>query len=346
MGDVEVQVQVPSDSPTGEHECGGLQEDMSGEKQSDCPETPEDTGHGEVEEPLTWLPVALAPPCGEHAACSCAEVRWMERSLEAIELQLQFLMSKADDLHDCLVNGQGPLEREALAAAVPRFLYTCQPYFNYLESTSIVSQRSPVHFDIYTRRVQLLDFSQQLCDRLEQLVLTFASCNLFSLDETEPNSVSHFCIGQSQLGPLKVTTFRYCRPTQYLAQVDTGLFKRMRWNVERLPDEQQPEEEREEREAREADTEYYFLCYEDIPNAHAETGRDSQGVSDGDVVRMWSIGQWVQETPETDDICEWILCQVPTASYHRLLFLGSNEPSSCSATDYLQQLLLSYQTAE
>lgn len=45
----------------------------------------------------------------------------------------------------------GPLEREALAAAVPSFLYTCQPYFNYLESTSIVSQRSPVHFDIYTR---------------------------------------------------------------------------------------------------------------------------------------------------------------------------------------------------
>ncbi|KAK1886629.1 UPF0575 protein C19orf67 like [Dissostichus eleginoides] len=311
MGDVEVEVQVPSDSPTEEHECGGLQEDMSGEKQSDYPETPEDTRHGEEEEP--WLPVALAPPCGEPAACSCAEVRWMERSLQAIKLQLQFLMSKADDLDDCLVNGQGLLEREALAAAVPRFLYSCQPYFNYLESTSIVSQRSPLHFDIYTR---------QLCDRLEQLVLTFASYNLFSLDETEPNSVSHFCIGQSQLGPLKVTTFRYCRPTQYLAQVDTGLFKRMRWNVERLPDE------------------HYFLCYEDIPNAHAETGGDSQGVSDGDVVRMWSIGQWVQATPETDDICEWILCQVPTASYHRLLFLGSNEPSSCSATDYLQQLLL------
>ncbi|XP_010768545.1 UPF0575 protein C19orf67 homolog [Notothenia coriiceps] len=153
MGDVEVQVQVPSDSPTGEHECGGLQEDMSREKQSDCPGTPEDTGHGEVEEPLTTKsePVALAPLCGEHAACSCAEIRWMERSLQAIELQLPVLMSKADDLHDCLVNGQGPLEREALAAAVPSFLYTCQPYFNCLESTRIVSQRSPVHFDIYTR---------------------------------------------------------------------------------------------------------------------------------------------------------------------------------------------------
>ncbi|KAI4833098.1 hypothetical protein KUCAC02_016017 [Chaenocephalus aceratus] len=288
MGDVEVQVQVPSNSPTGEHECGGLQEDMSGEKQSDRPETPEDTGHGEVEEPLTWLPVALAPPCGEHAACSCAEVRWMERSLQAIELQLQFLMSKADDLHDCLVNGHGPLEREALAAAVPSFLYTCQPYFNYLESTSIVSQRSPVHFDIYTR---------QLCDRLEQLVLTFASYNLLSLDETEPNSVSHFCIGQSQLGPLKRDS-----------QMSSSQRRRTR-----------------------SITSCAMRTFPTHTQRQAGTAKASL--------------MWVQATPETDDICEWILCQVPTASYHRLLFLGSNEPSSCSATDYLQQLLLSHQTA-
>lgn len=29
----------------------------------------------------------------------------------------------------------------------------------------------------------------------------------------------------------------------YLAQVDTGLYKRMRWNVEKLQDEQQTDEE-------------------------------------------------------------------------------------------------------
>jgi len=54
----------------------------------------------------------------------------------------------------------------------------------------------------------------------------------------------------------------------------------------------------------------YFLCYEDIPNAHADipnadADADSQGVSHGSVVRMWSIGLWVQVTPITEDIYEW-----------------------------------------
>ncbi|XP_044047462.1 UPF0575 protein C19orf67 homolog isoform X2 [Siniperca chuatsi] len=373
MTDIEVQVEVQltSNSPPGQHAFGGLQEDISGEKESDCMESLQNTGQGgqilsptcneniEVEEPLSLLAdVALAPPCGDRAACSCdceacsfLEIRWMERSLQSMQLQLQFLMSKADDLQDCLVNEQGHLESEALAAAVPNFLYTCQPYFNHLESTtrSTVSQLTPLPFDIYTRRVQLLDFSQQLCDRLEQLVLTYANYSLLCLDETEPNSVSHFCIGQSQLGRLRLTMFLYCKPTPYLARVDTGLYKRMRWNVERLGDEQQQTDEEQggEREAV-GDIEYYFLCYEDIPNAHAEADGDSQGVSQGDVVRMWSIGQWVQVNPDpdTDDIDDWIMCEVPQANYHRLLFLGSDEPSSCSATDYLQQLLLSHQTAE
>ncbi|XP_028459163.1 UPF0575 protein C19orf67 homolog isoform X1 [Perca flavescens] len=348
MTDIEVQVEVQPNSPE-QHAFGGLQEDMSGEMDSDCRESL-NTGQGEVEEPQSLLAVVtLAPPCGDRTArscdceaCSCLEMRWMERNLQSIELQLQFLMSKADDLHDCLVDGQGHLESEALAAAVQSFLYTCQPFFNHLEPTSTVSQHTPLPFDIYTRRMQLLDFSQQLCDRLEQLVLTYASYNVLCLDETEPNSVSHFCIGQSQLGPLRVTTFRYCKPTPYLARVDTGLYKRMRWNVERLRDEQQTDEESEAEIV--VDTVYYFLCYEDIPNAHAEASGEGQDASD--VVRMWSIGQWVQVTPDTEDIYDWITCEVPQAEYHRLLFLGSEEPSSCGATDYLQQLLLSHETTE
>lgn len=52
-----------------------------------------------------------------------------------------------------------------------------------------------------------------------------------------PFSVSSFCIGQTQLRSLKLTTFLYCRPMPYLAQVETGLHKRMRWNVVRLGDE-------------------------------------------------------------------------------------------------------------
>ncbi|XP_045075903.1 UPF0575 protein C19orf67 homolog [Coregonus clupeaformis] len=62
----------------------------------------------------------------------------------------------------------------------------------------------------------------------------------------------------------------------------------------------------------------YFLCYEDVPEEPAEGG-DGEGkgetVAIGNVVRMWSIGQWVQTQPEpvTDDIYEWVLCWVPQA---------------------------------
>ncbi|XP_022620713.1 UPF0575 protein C19orf67 homolog [Seriola dumerili] len=356
MTDIEgqIELQLENSAPMQQAFGGRLQEDMSGERQSDFRE--------ELDEPLSLLAdVALAPLRGKHAACSCdceacscLEVRHMARSLQSMQLQLQFLMSKADDLHNCLVNGQGHSDRDALAAAVPSFLYTCQPYFNHLESTArtTVSQHTPLPYDIYTR---LLDFSQQLCDRLEQLVLTYASHNLLCLDESEPNSVSHFCIGQSQLSRLRLTVFRYCKPTPYLARVDTGLYKRMRWNVERLQDKQQQQAEEEQggnNEEREAeivgDTEYYFLCYEDIPNIHAEADGGGQGVSHGNMARIWSIGQWVQVNPDpaTEDIYDWIICEVPQASYQRLLFLGSDEPSSCSATDYLQQLLLSHQTKD
>uniref|UniRef100_M3ZW95 Si:ch211-214c7.5 n=1 Tax=Xiphophorus maculatus TaxID=8083 RepID=M3ZW95_XIPMA len=200
---------------------------------------------------------------------------------------------------------------------VSSLLYSCQPYFNHLESTG----RSAVSLCAHN---PLLSFSQQLCDKLEQLLLTYASHDLISLDEAEPNSISHFCVGQVQLGQMKVITFRYCKPTPYLSRVDTGVYKRMRWNVER------PQED------------HYFLCYEDIQNTHADPDSESEDASNDNVVRMWSIGQWVQVKPErtTDNLYDWILCEVPEASYRRLLFLGRNEPSSCTATDYLQQLLL------
>ncbi|XP_051240191.1 UPF0575 protein C19orf67 homolog [Dicentrarchus labrax] len=352
--EVQVEVQLSTDSPSGHRR------DERAETESDCTERLQSDGRREVEEPLTLLAdVALAPPCGDHAACSCdceacsyVEVRGMEGSLQSMQLLLQFLMRKADDLQDYLVNG-GHVEREALTTTVPSFLYTCQPFFNHLESIarSTVTQHSGLPFDIYTRRVQLLDFSQQLCDRLEQLVLTCANYNLLCLDETEPNSVSHFCIGQSQLGRLRLTTFLYCKPTAYLARVDTGQHKRMRWNVDRLRDEQQQTDEEQggESEEREAETvgntEYYFLCCEDVPNTHAEAGVDSP---QGNTGRMWSIGQWVQVNPDpdTEDINDWIMCEVPQASYQRLLLLGSSEPSSCSATDLLLQLLLSQQARE
>ncbi|XP_076583677.1 UPF0575 protein C19orf67 homolog [Chaetodon auriga] len=365
MTDIEVQVEVhlAPNSPLGQHAFGGLQEDVSNGTELDCTESLHNTGQGvcvsKMGEPLSVLAdVALALSCGDPAACSCAceacscaEVRRVERSLPSMQLQLQFLMSEADDFQDGLVNGQGNGHREVLAVALQGFLYTCQPFFNHLESTArnSVSQLTHLPFDIYVWHLQLLDLSQQLCDRLEQLVLTYANYNLLCLDEAEPNSVSHFCIGQSQLGRLRLTAFLYCQPTPYLARVDTGLYKRMRWNVDRLADEQQQTDEEQGGES-EADTvsetEFYFLCYEDILNAEADG--DSQGVSHGNMVRMWSIGQWVQENPDpnTEDIYDWIMCEVPQANYRRLLLLGSDEPSSCSATDFLQQLLLSQQMTE
>lgn len=48
--------------------------------------------------------------------------------------------------------------------------------------------------------------------------------------------------------------FRYCQPMPYLAQADTGLYKRMRWNVERLRDEQQ-RDEKHSGESKERNTE-------------------------------------------------------------------------------------------
>lgn len=59
-------------------------------------------------------------------------------------------------------------------------------------------------------------------------------------------SVSHFCVGQSQLDRLRLTAFLYCKPTPYLARVDTGLHKRMRWNVERLRDDEQQQMNKEQ----------------------------------------------------------------------------------------------------
>ncbi|XP_031583724.1 UPF0575 protein C19orf67 homolog [Oreochromis aureus] len=287
-------------------------------------------GVSEVERQRSFLAdVAMAPSCGKYGCCSCPDLSQVEKS---IWLQLQFFLSKADCILDCLIQGQKCVSRDTVVTAVQSFLYTCQPFFNHLEhlTRSTVSQSNPLPAESCTR---LLDFSQQLCDKLEQMLLRCSSYSLLSLDEKEPQSVSQFCIGQSQLGHLRLTAFRYCVPTPYLSQVNTGLYKRMRWNVEKL----NKDEEREE------ETDYYFLCYEDDFTAHKEAD-DSHG--NDDLKGIWSIGRWVQVDPDpnSDDIYDWILCEVPLADYHRLLFLGEDEPSSCKATDSLMKLLLTLET--
>ncbi|XP_011475702.2 UPF0575 protein C19orf67 homolog isoform X8 [Oryzias latipes] len=284
----------------------------------------------ELEESLLLLAdVALAPPCGRDASCSCLEVRQAGLGLQCSQQQLQGFLKKVEHLRDCLVSRNSHLEKQALAAAVTTLLYTCQPFFRRLESTARSPTSKPSHLS-----AELLDFSQQLCERLEQLLLTYARYGILSVDEAEPNSVSHFCIGRCRLGRLKMTIFRYCKPTPYLSRGDTGLYKRMRWNVERLPADADGDEEEGESDRH---TDYFFLCCEDLPNQ-----------SDQGALRVWSIGQWVQldPDPQTDDLYDWILCDVPGGDFQKLLCLGCTEPSSCSATDVLLQLLLQQRRSE
>ncbi|XP_041730715.1 UPF0575 protein C19orf67 homolog isoform X1 [Coregonus clupeaformis] len=312
---------------------------------------------------------ALAPSCGDQrdstgdaawkSTSSCHDINMMDQKLRPIEQQLQYLLNKADEFQAHLLYRRDNLQKENFARVVPTFLRTCQPYFTYLESTarSSLPQRTPLPVYIRSR---LLDFSQQLCARLEQLVLTYASFDFLSLEEAEPASISHFYIGKCQIDSVRLSIYRYCCPAPYLAGVDTGLYKRMRWNVERPRESLQQETDGEMEGETEEDkpvagkeratkTDYYFLCYEDVPEEPAEGG-DGGGkgetVAIGNVVRMWSIGQWVQTQPEpvTDDIYEWVLCWLPQAQYHRLLCLGGEEPTACSATDCLLGALFSQQS--
>lgn len=77
--------------------------------------------------------VALAPPCGDCAACSCdcgacgclevVGVVGVEGGLQSMQLQLQFLMSRADDLHHALVSGYGPGSSQCTNGALVFLLF-------------------------------------------------------------------------------------------------------------------------------------------------------------------------------------------------------------------------------
>ncbi|KAK2909162.1 hypothetical protein Q8A67_004999 [Cirrhinus molitorella] len=282
---------------------------------------------------------------GTGNTLSCQDTRMMDEKISPTERQLEYLMNKADEFQTQLLWSRDCLQNYRFAHVVPMFLQTCQPYFTYLESTA--RNANPLHPPLSAYiRAQLLQFSQQLCSRLEQLVLLYASFSLFSLEESDPLSISHFYIGQCQIGSMKLSIFRYCCPTPFLASASTGLYKRMRWNVER--------EIEGEGEGQTYDSaEFYFLCCEDV--IEAADDKDGDGSCEEEntkteresrVERIWSIGQWVQTypDPETEDINDWVLCSVPCGQYKQLLCLGSEEPSSCIATDCLLGVLLSQET--
>uniref|UniRef100_A0A671NWV4 Si:ch211-214c7.5 n=1 Tax=Sinocyclocheilus anshuiensis TaxID=1608454 RepID=A0A671NWV4_9TELE len=227
---------------------------------------------------------AMAPSFGDERcfstkgagnSSSCQDKRMMDEKISPSERQLKYLLNKADEFQTQLSWSRDCLQN-----------YGFEPTY-------------------------LLFVSH----RLEQLVLLYASFSFFSLKESDPLSISHFYIGQCQIDNMKLSISRYCCPTPFLASASTGLYKRMRWNVE--------QEIEGEGEGQTYDSaEFYFLCCEDV----IEAADDKDG--EGRVERIWSIVRWVQThpDPETEDITD---CE---------------EPSSCTSTDCLLGVLLSQET--
>ncbi|XP_036419263.1 UPF0575 protein C19orf67 homolog, partial [Colossoma macropomum] len=341
-----------------------VHEELIPESSENNPEPPQT---GPCSAPVVVDGNTAAPSAGEEAHCAPSCLKMMDEKLHPIEEQLQYLLSKADEFQTHLIHSRDRLQSEGFARVVPTFLHTCQPYFTYLESTARNSSpdRTPLPMYIRTR---LLQFSQQLCSRLEQLLIMYASFGYLSLVEENPLCISHFYIGQCQVDNIRLSIFRYCLPSLFLTSADSGLYKRMRWNVERVRETEgggggqeekkergmggtreaegaEKKEKKEERLEGERDnsTEYYFLCCEDVPVLAGEGEAVREMRADDRAVRTWSIGQWVQTypDPETEDIYEWVLCAVPQGLYRQLVCLGEEEPSSCIATDCLLELLLS-----
>ncbi|CDQ89587.1 unnamed protein product [Oncorhynchus mykiss] len=149
---------------------------------------------------------ALAPSCGDQRystgyadwefTSSCQDInRKHHQRFRIIERQLQYLLDKADEYQAHLLYRHDNLQKEHFAHVVPTFLRTCQPYFTYLESTARSSLPRSTPLPMYIRS-RFLDFSQQLCERLEQLVLTYASFDFLSLEETDP---ARYCTYQKRL---------------------------------------------------------------------------------------------------------------------------------------------------
>nr|XP_015204676.1 PREDICTED: UPF0575 protein C19orf67 homolog isoform X1 [Lepisosteus oculatus]XP_015204677.1 PREDICTED: UPF0575 protein C19orf67 homolog isoform X1 [Lepisosteus oculatus]XP_015204678.1 PREDICTED: UPF0575 protein C19orf67 homolog isoform X1 [Lepisosteus oculatus]XP_015204679.1 PREDICTED: UPF0575 protein C19orf67 homolog isoform X1 [Lepisosteus oculatus] len=303
------------------------------------------TSQGEtLEQPAAWdeLP-------GSHPYTYC-RVSTVDEKLWPIEHHLQCLLKKVDEFQMHLLYSRDRMPKEGFTEAVLTFFRSCQPYFAYLESTarSVAPSHRPLPQPVRTR---LLQFSHLLCSRLEQLVLMYASLGLLSLEETDPCSLSQFHCGEVQLGPgCRVSAFRYCRPSPFHAGGAPGprsrLYKCVRWNVERAPG-------RSWREAAGGwaegametgvENEYYFLCCE-LPAGGLSKTESGGGVASSPLRPpcAWSIGQWVQidPDPERSDIYDWVLCVVPRGEYRPLLFLGEEEPTVSTATDYLLGLLL------
>ncbi|EFB28639.1 hypothetical protein PANDA_009898, partial [Ailuropoda melanoleuca] len=220
------------------------------------------------------------------------------------------------------------VQKEQLAKAMPTFLQMCEPYFLYLEAAA--RSVPPIYGALQELvRKGLLEISQQLTLRLEQLVLMYASFGFVDLEETDPLSISCFFCGRFSISPShEVSIFRYCAPAAYTAsRFPRYLYKKMRWNLETTPE--------PSGRGQDSHVDYYFLCYRDT---WEDTGK-SPANSCPQIQKLWSIGRWVPLGPDEDDLYSWILCPQPPGDYQQLLTIGFEEPSHMLATDLLVQIL-------
>ncbi|XP_055399075.1 UPF0575 protein C19orf67 homolog isoform X3 [Bubalus kerabau] len=208
--------------------------------------------------------------------------------------QLCYLLKKADDFQSYLLY-RDRVQKEQLAKAMPTFLQMCEPYFLYLEAAA--RSVPPVYGALQELiRKGLLEISQQLTLRLEQLVLMYASFGFVNLEETDPLSISCFFCGRFSISPShEVSIFRYCAPAAYTAsRFPRYLYKKMRWNLETTPEPSSREQD--------SHVDYYFLCYRDT---WEDTGK-SPANSCPQIQKLWSIGRWVPLGPAEDDLYSWI----------------------------------------
>uniref|UniRef100_H0WKS6 Chromosome 19 open reading frame 67 n=1 Tax=Otolemur garnettii TaxID=30611 RepID=H0WKS6_OTOGA len=226
--------------------------------------------------------------------------------------QLRYLLKKADDFQSYLLYSRDRVQKEQLAKAMPTFLQMCEPYFLYLEAAA--RSIPPIYGALQELvRKGLLEISQQLTLRLEQLVLMYASFGFVNLEETDPLSISCFFCGRFSISPShEVSIFRYCAPAAYTAsRFPRYLYKKMRWNLETIPG--------PSGRGQDSHVEYFFCC-------SAITSHSRGGTPEG-------LSVPAPAPPPR------ILCPQPPGDYQQLLTIGFEEPSHILATDLLVQIL-------
>uniref|UniRef100_A0A8C5L1E4 RIKEN cDNA 1700067K01 gene n=1 Tax=Jaculus jaculus TaxID=51337 RepID=A0A8C5L1E4_JACJA len=249
---------------------------------------------------------AAQTPAAEEPGPSPARLS-LDAMFSPITEQLRYLLKKADDFQSYLLYSWDQVHKEQLARAMPTFLKMCEPYFLYLEAAA--RSVPPIYGALQELvRKGLLDISQQLTLRLEQLVLMYASFGFVDLDETDPLSISCFFCGRFSISPShEVSIFRYCTPAAYTAgRFPRYLYKKIRWNLETTPE--------AAGQGKESHVDYVRLC----------------------TMEASMLPGWRPLIPAFGRI----LCPQPPGDYQQLMTIGFEEPSHMLATDLLVQILL------